>query len=774
MLVEVVSLTEGFRPFIHVPAPPEEHWVNIKVRIPSDGSRTPMGNYVVFVWRPGSTADRDPDWIGLESSPILLDGSGNGLLPGSPNNGDSSPALDFAADKDVFQVQAASARPITFTVTGQDSFLRIYDSSGNAVATDRGSGAGGASQVTLEADRAQLFYIEVTAFNGTAQGPYTVQVSQPTDDHPDAPIFDPKKGQQIDGTPIMLDASGFGQATGQIETTLVGDRDVFQVMAVQRNQFIVDVLTTDNTLDTFLRVYDSLGNLVAIDDDGGEGRNSRVTFTTFMGEVYQVEVAGYNDNSVGNYRVTVQQANLPEPVRLGTYDDFNDNQIHAEKWTASASGSARVREEGGKMQLLADGANATNDNNVASLQSLSALRENIEFDVTPRLGKDQNFGYVEMASGSAFIRLRFGSDGAGGVRLTVENAGYVELENAGPMAVSESVAAHVAFRNTSDGIGVYVNGDRRARFEGSLRPDSVLRTRAESAQSASRLQLTPYDDFNDNSINTAKWNVSGGVRESSGRLYLYATEGSQARQQNATTQGKPGGHNIHGARWTMSYLDNEADGMDHWSEITNGTDYIRFFYKSTGPWILVQLGGVYGSGEVTKSQTAGAVVEVKEESGDITIRIGGELKYTIRGKQLSPNSYFRAFAQYNGGNPSGYGDKRMTVDDLSFYQIVTTPDDERLAELIVDNVEATYRPRYDWVSSLYDDFQDGQLDHKKWHAAGTVEEQDGVLKLPLFRDHQPVSGFISTAGIPGGMNLRGFSVGANRRSGPITVGAPPP
>jgi hypothetical protein len=273
------------------------------------------------------------------------------------------------------------------------------------------------------------------------------------------------------------------------------------------------------------------------------------------------------------------------------------------------------------IQLLADGANATNDSNVASLQSLIALRENIEFDVTPRLGKDQNFGYVEMASGSAFIRLRFGSDGAGGIGLTVENAGYVELENAGPMAVSEGVAAHVAFRNASDGIGVYVNGVRRARFEGSLRPDSVLRTRAESAQSASRLQLTPYDDFNDNSINSAKWNVSGGVRESSERLYLYATEGSQARQQNATTQGKPGGDNIHGARWTMSYLDNEADCMDHWSEITNGTDYIRFFYKSTGPTVLVQLGGIYGSGQVTKLDGRAADVEVKEESGDITIRL---------------------------------------------------------------------------------------------------------------------------------------------------------
>ena len=70
---------------------------------------------------------------------VWLDGSGNGSFPGPQNPFPDAPALDHASDRDVFQVHAASDRPMTITVGGLDTFLRIYDASGRSIATDHNS-----------------------------------------------------------------------------------------------------------------------------------------------------------------------------------------------------------------------------------------------------------------------------------------------------------------------------------------------------------------------------------------------------------------------------------------------------------------------------------------------------------------------------------------------------------------------------------------------------------------------------------------------------------
>src|SRR4029079_15197536 len=102
-------------------------------------------------------------------------------------------------------------------------------------------------------------------------GVYSIQVSQPTDDHPDALISDPKDGQTRDATTILLNSAGFGQAVGQIDTNLAGDRDLFQVQSTARGTMTVDVIAgTPLTLDSVVRVYDSYGSLVAMDDDSGD------------------------------------------------------------------------------------------------------------------------------------------------------------------------------------------------------------------------------------------------------------------------------------------------------------------------------------------------------------------------------------------------------------------------------------------------------------------------------------------------------------------------
>ena len=102
---------------------------------------------------------------------------------------------------------------MTITVSGLDTFLRIYDASGRSIMTDHNSGSNGVSQVTLEADHGDLFYMEVAAFNGTDTGAYTVSIVQAPDDHAGSPIFASPSRRTSDATTITLDDAGFGAAS---------------------------------------------------------------------------------------------------------------------------------------------------------------------------------------------------------------------------------------------------------------------------------------------------------------------------------------------------------------------------------------------------------------------------------------------------------------------------------------------------------------------------------------------------------------------------------
>ncbi len=877
---------------------------------------------------------------------------------------------------------AAASRPITFSANAS-TFLRVYDAGGQSIATDHGSGPGGTSQITLEADRGQLFYLEVSAYNGTDTGAYAVHVSQPTDDHPDAPIFALKKSQTRDASVISLDGSGFGQATGQIEATLVGDRDVFQVIATQRGQMTVSVATTDNQLDTFLRVYDSHGNLVGIDDDSGGLRNSAVTFATFQNETYQIEISGYNDNSVGAYRVTAQtsgpasiesvgtfdnfnsgfdtskwsllyvnapgSANLnvssgrvrleaygngandntetqlisrgtvesgvtwdmagefgtgynygyasvddgtghsitvqmnrysptgdnvivagasgyttlqnsapldtttvtfgegvlytfsireeageihvymndtllaryagtiasgsrfgaharsasgagrygfitldnvtgsfaisdPLPAEIpatttttsGTYDDFQDNSLDSTKWTPEVYGVTTVTETSGTLQLFANGVGAATDDNVAVVTSKGIIQGDVEFDLTAHLGHDANADYVEVTDGTNHIRPVIYPDGAGGLAMIVESVGYTEIENLGPRSVIDGRTYHIAFTQTDAGVGVYCDGVRIALYAGHLQINSVLHSRVESAKSAPRYAMDLYDDFNDGSINSTKWSISQdpsgqGVAETGGKMILYATANSNARTQSVSSTSQAGGIGIHGAKWTMAYLDGGHENMNHYAEITNGTDYIRIVSDSNWQSFWIGLGGSYGSGSVNTISGPAHTIDIKEVGADIQILFDGTIRYTIVGKAIAANSYFHAFANYTGGNSGGYGNTRLSIDNVYLYHAGALPENDRFAQLTLDNVQGTFRSTTDAIRNPYDDFTDNQVDSSKWHVVGAVEETGGTLKMPLFRGGLAVAAYADTAGIAGGMNLRGFKVHIDRTVSPKSL-----
>ena len=108
-----------------------------------------------------------------------------------------------------------------------------------------------------------------------------------------------------------------GTASGDIESS--GDRDWFEVDLVAGRTYTIELRgspTADGTLsDTYLRgIHDADGNLMArtTNDDGGDGRNSRVTFTATASGTYYIAAGAFGSRQ-GTYKVEVTD-NSPATV----------------------------------------------------------------------------------------------------------------------------------------------------------------------------------------------------------------------------------------------------------------------------------------------------------------------------------------------------------------------------------------------------------------------------------------------------------------------------
>ena len=106
-----------------------------------------------------------------------------------------------------------------------------------------------------------------------------------------------------------------GSATGTIETA--HDQDWFAVELVAGRTYVIDLRgnpTDDGTLrDPYLRgIYDADGNRISntTDDDGGEGYNSRVTFTATESGTHYIAAGAYSSRR-GTYDVEVTDTSPP-------------------------------------------------------------------------------------------------------------------------------------------------------------------------------------------------------------------------------------------------------------------------------------------------------------------------------------------------------------------------------------------------------------------------------------------------------------------------------
>lgn len=86
--------------------------------------------------------------------------------------------------------------------------------------------------------------------------------------------------------------------------------DNYTFYAVAGTQYVINL--TSDTLDTYLYLLDEAGTVLAEDDEGGEDRNSLITYTPSVSGVLTIHATVYDPGDVGSYTVALSGGTLPD------------------------------------------------------------------------------------------------------------------------------------------------------------------------------------------------------------------------------------------------------------------------------------------------------------------------------------------------------------------------------------------------------------------------------------------------------------------------------
>lgn len=181
--------------------------------------------------------------------------------------------------------------------------------------------------------------------------------------------------------------------------------------------------------------------------------------------------------------------------------------------------------------------------------------------------------------------------------------------------------------------------------------------------------LALYDDFS-GSISASKWNTSGSVTATGGRMRLNAIgQTSTATTDNKTPGGGvPDGDGINGVQFWFQWVGGGPEGTDRRFGITNGTDYIRLKSEhATQPGVSRwETGGAFSGGGGGETGPTGTV-EIRVESGAVKVYWNGTYRFTAKASGGMPaGMYFWAQAPQISGETN-----YLEIDNLKFPTVAT-------------------------------------------------------------------------------------------------------
>jgi hypothetical protein len=271
----------------------------------------------------------------MDASPMLLAESGDfGDSPVSAEvisldlNRDLAieGSIHTGGEEDIFRWSAdfTGLLTVNFSRTAGselDTVVHAYDAGGGFLAKNNNT-QGTDSQITFAVVAGETYWLRAAGADGTA-GEYTLTLTglEHADAHGDTPA---------DATGFALDADGSADLDGAIDSR--ADQDFFRFTADEDLSMTVTMAAGDNALDSMLYVYDSGGNVVAVNDNA-LGVDAQVRFEAVAGESYVIRATN-RAGTVGAYGLTVRSTPLT--------DDAGDSISEATELTLDDALAANI------------------------------------------------------------------------------------------------------------------------------------------------------------------------------------------------------------------------------------------------------------------------------------------------------------------------------------------------------------------------------------------------------------------------------------------------
>ena len=201
--------------------------------------------------------------------------------------------------------------------TLQDTLLTLRDVNGNILAQDDDGGFRLESQISYTPITTGTVYVEAGAF-GVNTGTYEISVGSSS------------TGGNVADTPgsSLIAISAGTPIAGDLE--IGGDKDVYSISVTADGTYQIDLRGSASRLgtlaDPLLRVLDADSRVLAQNDDGGNGLESSLSFTTTGSGQLFLEAGAFSSSQTGTYQIDVQQSGV-STSSLG--DLIGQTQEHA-------------------------------------------------------------------------------------------------------------------------------------------------------------------------------------------------------------------------------------------------------------------------------------------------------------------------------------------------------------------------------------------------------------------------------------------------------------
>jgi len=203
-----------------------------------------------------------------------------------------------------------------------DNYALVFDPMGNVAARDDDGGdSGGNARIAHTCTMSGVYRLAVTTYtSSTTPGAYTLQVSGAGAPMMAQPMIQPMIQPMADASGVVGQIAANQQAQNILTPGAARwDSKPFQAYqfgCAAGQTFQMDIIST---WDNYALVFDPMGNVVARDDDTGEGLNARIVHTCATTGVYRLAVTTFTSSTApGAYTLQVNSAGTPTMMPMVT------------------------------------------------------------------------------------------------------------------------------------------------------------------------------------------------------------------------------------------------------------------------------------------------------------------------------------------------------------------------------------------------------------------------------------------------------------------------